>query len=80
MWVVPGHHSDSYAAIEAAMVDTKNGVISMELQEAKARRKNIRPYMYADYDTGQSEARLQALKSLGKNIVEKTASILKGKK
>jgi len=79
MWVVPGHHRDSYEALEASLVDTKNGYI-YGVARGDGEEKKIRPYMYADYDVGQSEARLQALKSLGKNIVEKVATSLKGKK
>ncbi len=67
MWVVPGHHRDSYAAFEAAMVDTKNGYI-YGIARGEGEEKKIRPYMYADSETGQSEARMQALKALGKNI------------
>jgi hypothetical protein len=79
MWIVPGHHRDSYAAFEAALVDTKNGYI-YGVTRGDGEEKKIRPFMYADYDTGQSEARMQALKSLGKNIVEKAATTINGKK
>jgi len=78
MWVAPGHHRDSYAIYEAALIDTKNGYI-YGIARGEGEVNKIRPYMYADYDTGQSEASLQALKSLGKQIVEKANGFLKNK-
>lgn len=78
MWIAPGHHRDSYAVFDAALVDTKNGYI-YGIARGEGEVKTIRPYMYADSDTGQSEARLQALKALGKQVVEKVNVFLKTK-
>jgi len=76
MWIAPGHHRDSYAVFDAALVDTKNGYI---YGIARGEGEAIRPYMYADSDTGQDEAKLIALKSLGKQIVDKSNVFLKSK-
>lgn len=78
LWIAPGHHRDSYAVLDAALVDTNNGYI-YAIARGEGEAKQIRPYMYADSGTGQSEARLQALKSVGKQIVEKAKVILKTK-
>jgi len=78
MWVAPGHHRDSYAIYEAALVDTKNGYI-YSIARGEGEISKIRPFMYADYDTGQSEARLLALKSLGKQVIKKANEFLKAK-
>lgn len=78
MWVAPGHHRDSYAVFDAALVDTKNGYI-YGIARGEGEAKTIRPFMYADSDTGQNEARLNALKVLGKQIVEKATVFLKSK-
>jgi len=75
MWLAPGHHRDSYAVFEAALIDTKNGYI-YGIARGEGEAKKIRPFMYVDSFTGQSEARIQALKSLGKQIAEKTAATL----
>ncbi len=75
MWIAPGHHRDSYAIYEAALIDTKNGYI-YSVARGEGEVNKIRPFMYADYDTGQSEASLQALKSLGKQIVTKAKQSL----
>lgn len=78
MWISPGHHRDSYAVFDAALVDTKNGYI-YGIARGEGEIKTIRPYMYADSDAGQSEAKLQALKALGKQIAEKATVFLKAK-
>jgi len=59
-------------------MDTKNGYI-YGIARGEGEVKTIRPYMYADSNTGQSEARLQALKAVGKKIIEKANSLLKTK-
>ena len=76
MWLAPGHHRDSYAVFDAVLEDTKNGYI-YDIARGEGEEKKIRPFMYADSDTGQAEAKLQALKSLGKQIIEKAAKFNK---
>lgn len=70
MWLIPGHHRDSYVIFEASLIDTNNGYI-YGIARGEGEAKMIRPFMYADRTTGQSEARLQALASLGNDIAEK---------
>lgn len=76
MWLAPGHHRDSYAILDAVMIDTNNGYI-YGIARGEGEVKSIRPYMFAERDIGQDEARLIALKSLGKDIVEKTKKLSK---
>ncbi|AMK75128.1 MULTISPECIES: hypothetical protein [Methylomonas] len=60
MWLVPGHHRDSYSVYEASLLDINNGYL-YGFAEDSGEYKAIRPFMYANRNTGQNEARLEAL-------------------
>lgn len=60
MWLAPGHHRDSYSIYEASLLDINNGYLYGFAQDS-GEYKAIRPYMYANRNTGQNEARLEAL-------------------
>ncbi|MCQ8120022.1 hypothetical protein NP589_21620, partial [Methylomonas sp. WSC-7] len=60
MWLVPGHHRDSYSVYEVSLLDINNGYLYGFAQDS-GEHKAIRPYMYANRNTGQNEARLEAL-------------------
>ncbi|WP_445369851.1 hypothetical protein ACH5Y9_12470 [Methylomonas sp. BW4-1] len=60
MWLAPGHHRDSYSIYEASLLDINNGYLYGFARDS-SEHKAIRPYMYANRNTGQNEARLEAL-------------------
>jgi hypothetical protein len=75
LWLAPGHHRDDYVLYEATLLDTNNGYI-YGVAHGEGEAKKIRPYAYADSHTGRNEARVAALKSLGKQFSEKAKSYL----
>lgn len=68
MWLVPGHHVDTYAAYEASLFDIDNGYL-YAVAEAHGEQKLQRPFAYIDYQSGQSEAIVEALNSLGEKLM-----------
>lgn len=69
MWLVPGHHRDSYAVYEAALYDINNNYL-FGVAEASGEAKTIRPYAYAERNTGQAEAKIEALNKLGQKLYD----------
>lgn len=71
LWLVPSHHRDSYAVYEAALYDINNNYLFAAAEEY-GEAKTIRPFAYAESDTGQTEARLDALNKLGQKLYDLT--------
>ncbi len=69
MYFIPGHHRDSYSVYEAALFDINNGYL-YAVTEENGEYKTIRPLMYAEKDTGQNEARVDALNKVGQKLYE----------
>lgn len=69
MWFVPGHHRDSYAVYEAALYDINNNYL-FGVAEASGEAKTMRPYAYAERNTGQAEAKIEALNKLGQKLYD----------
>lgn len=69
MWIVPAHHRDSYSIYEASLFDINNGYL-YAVAEGYGEQKSLRPYVYAEYQTGQNEARLKALHSVGVKLLD----------
>lgn len=69
MWVVPSHHRDSYSIYEAALFDINNGYLYV-VAEGSGENKAVRPYVYTENDTGQQDARIQALNAVGDKLVK----------
>jgi rhombotail lipoprotein len=68
MWVVPSHHRDSYSVYEASLFDINNGYL-YAVSEGHGENKTLNPLMYTEYDTGQKDARVQALNDLGEKLL-----------
>lgn len=68
MWVVPAHHRDAYSIYEASLFDINNGYL-YAITDGYGEDKSIRPYMYAEYTTGQEEARIKALNDVGVKLL-----------
>jgi rhombotail lipoprotein len=64
MWGVLAHHRDAYSIYEASLFDIDNGYLYL-VAEGHGEQKSILPYMYAEYNTGQEEARIKALNDVG---------------
>lgn len=64
MWVAPAHHRESYSVYEASLFDINNGYL-YAVAEGNGEHKMLRPFMYVEYDSGQHEARLEALNNVG---------------
>jgi len=69
MWFVPSHHRDSYSIYEAALFDINNGYL-YAVAEGSGENKAVRPYVYAEYDTGQEKARIEALNAVGDKLIK----------
>lgn len=69
LWVAPAHHRDSYSVYEAALFDINNGYLYAVAEES-GEYKALRPFMYANTNTGQNEARLEALNKLGQKLYD----------
>lgn len=69
MWIVPAHHRESYSVYESALFDIDNGYL-YSTEEAHGEYKTVKPAMYVDHDTGQLEARLEALNKLGQKLYD----------
>lgn len=69
MWFVPAHHRDSYSVYEAALFDINNGYLYAVAEET-GEYKALRPLMYAERDTGQHEARIDALNKVGQKLYD----------
>ncbi|WGL18329.1 hypothetical protein PVT68_08545 [Microbulbifer bruguierae] len=68
MWFAPAHHRDTNSIYEAALFDVNNGYL-YAVSEGQGEYKSLRPYMYADSDTGEAEAKKMALDDLGKQLI-----------
>jgi hypothetical protein len=69
MWFVPAHHRDSYSVYEAALFDINNGYLYAVAEET-GEYKALRPLMYAERNTGQNEARIDALNRVGQKLYD----------
>ncbi len=78
VWLAPGHHRDSYSIFEGALFDVNNGYL-YAVAEGEGEYKTVRPYAYTDYHQGQEEARLEALKDLGRQLINQAKSSMLSK-
>jgi rhombotail lipoprotein len=67
MWIAPAHHRDSHVVYEASLVDIDNGYL-YAVAEGYGESSVVRPYMYVEFQTGQDEARENALIKLTEKL------------
>ena len=67
MWIIPAHHRESYSIYEASLFDIDNGYL-YAVAEGNGEHKVLRPFMYVEYQTGQQEARIEALNNVGAKL------------
>ncbi len=70
MWIVPAHHRDSYAVYDAALFDIGNDYL-FGVAEEYGESKSVLPFAYAERNTGQHEAKVEALKKVGQTLYDK---------
>ncbi len=70
MWIFPAHHRDSYAVYDAALFDINNNYL-FGIAEEYGESKSILPYIYAERNTGQLDAKLEALNKVGQALYDK---------
>jgi len=69
MWMIPAHHRDAYTIYEASLFDINNGYL-YAVAEGYGEQKSIRPFIYAEYSTGQEESRIKALNEMGLKLLK----------
>jgi rhombotail lipoprotein len=69
MWIVPGHHRDSYVIVEGSLIDNRNDYL-YSFVRAHGEDKKVRPFVFVDWDISRKTARANALKAFGEKILK----------
>lgn len=68
MWLAPAHHRDAMTVMEGLVVDARTGGVYLTA-EGSGEGSRVRPLVYADMDDSVRDARVEALKSIGRDLV-----------